>query len=134
MPEPIDLAEARKEMKRDYADMRQLRKELIWSVPITDKRITKLDMRLMEHPLTDLSLLFEIYSRVMYVSAATYAVEATPDQKRLELLRLREHYREFCKLPERMQEMLGPLWSEWVDALAEEERELKLREECYGTA
>ena len=134
MPEPIDLAEARKEMKRDYADMRQLRKELIWSVPITDLRITRLDMQLMEHPLTDLSLLFEIYSRIMYVSAATYAVEATPAEKGWMLLMLRDHYREFCQLLERWQELLRPLWLEWADVLDEEEKELKLREKCYGTA
>ena len=49
MSKPIDLTEARRNMKRDYANMRQLRKELIWSVPITDQRITKLDMQLLEH-------------------------------------------------------------------------------------
>ena len=52
MPQLIDLAEARKNMKREHANMRQMRKELIWSVPITDQRITKLDIRLIEHPLT----------------------------------------------------------------------------------
>jgi len=134
MPQLIDLAEARKNMKREHSTMRQMRKELIWSVPITDQRITKLDIQLIEHPLTDLSLLFEIYSRIMYVSAATYAVEATPPEKGWMLLRLRDHYREFCRLPERWQEVLRPLWLEWADVLNEEERELKLREECYGSA
>jgi hypothetical protein len=50
------------------------------------------------------------------------------------LLRLRDHYPEFCRLPERWQELFRPLWLEWVDVLNEEERELKLREECYGSA
>jgi hypothetical protein len=124
---PIDLAEARTNMKREHANMRQLRRELIWSVPITDLRITRLDMQLMEHPLTDMSLLFEIYSRIMYVSAATYAVEATPAEKGWMLLRLRDHYREFCQLPERIQECLRPLWLEWVDVLAEEEQKFERR-------
>ena len=127
MSKPIDLTEARRNMKRDYANMRQLRKELIWSVPITDQRITKLDMRLLEHPLTDLSLLFEIYSRIMYVTAATYAVQATPQEKRWMLLSLRDCYREFCQMPERVQECLRPFWLEWVDVLNDEERELERR-------
>jgi hypothetical protein len=50
------------------------------------------------------------------------------------LLRLREHYREFRQLPERIQEVLRPLWLEWVEVLKEEERELELRESCYGSA
>jgi hypothetical protein len=125
MPEPIDLAEARKNMKREHANMRRMRKELIWSVPITDQRITKLDIRLIEHPLTDLSLLFEIYSRIMYVSAATYAVQATPQEKCWMLFMLRDHYRKFRQMPERVQECLRPLWLEWVDVLDEEERKLE---------
>src|SRR6516225_54480 len=125
MPQLIDLAEARKNMKRDFNNMRQMRKELIWSVPITDQRITKLDMRLIEHPLTDLSLHFEIYQRMMYVTAATYAVKATPQQKHWMLLALRDCYRELCQMPERVQELLRPLWLEWVDVLNEEERELE---------
>jgi hypothetical protein len=122
---PIDLAQARKNMKRDFDHMRQMRKELIWSVPLPDPRITRLDMQLIEHPLTDLSLLFEIYSRLMYVSAATYAVEATPEEKGWMLLMLRDHYREFRKAPERCQEVLRPLWLDWVEVLNEEERELE---------
>ena len=125
MPEPIDLAQARRNMKREHNNMRQLRKELIWSVPITDRRISELDMRLIEHPLTDLSLHFEIYQRMMYVTAATYAVKATPQQKHWMLLALRDCYREFRQMPERVQELLRPLWLEWVDVLNEEERELE---------
>jgi hypothetical protein len=130
MTEPIDLAEARRNMKREHDNMCQMRRELIWSVPITDHRITMLDMQLMQHPLTDLSLLYEIYSRIMYVTAATYAVEATPPEKRQMLLRLREMFRELCQASERVQEVLMPLWSDWAQVLKEEEQQL----ERYGYA
>jgi hypothetical protein len=121
MHQPINFPDPQ---RIEYAELRRMRQELIWSVPITDQRITELDTHLIEHPLTSLPLLFEIYYRLLYVGAVIYEFGASPDEKRRMLLSLREHYHEFRRMPEPIQEILQHMWLEWVDVLQCEEEEL----------
>jgi hypothetical protein len=119
----MDLTDAQIE----YDEMRQVRQELVWSVPIVDQRITRLDMQLINHPLTSLPLLFEIYSRLLFVGAVIYEHGATSEEKRKILLQLRWHFDEFRKIPEWVQELLRPTWLTWNEVLNGEEERLKER-------
>jgi hypothetical protein len=128
--EAINLAEAKIErmkakLKDDFDKLRQERNELILRGPITNPRIMHLDAQLIQHPLTDFPLMFVIYYRVMMVGALIYELEANPEEKHKMLVSLREHHREFCNAPERIQELLRPLWMKWVDTLNNEERKLE---------
>jgi hypothetical protein len=115
---------------RKHEMMCRRRRELMWTVPITDRRISELDIQLIEHPLTDWRLKFLIYCRIMYVGPVVYDNSASADEKHQMLLELREHYREFCQAPERVQELLRPTWLEWLDTLNIEEQEE--RERAHG--
>ena len=99
------------------------RQDLMWKRPIMDEEITHLDEWLLQHKLP-LDILITIWSRTIYCEYLLSA-DLNPGQKHLHLLRLRECYRQFQKLPQRVQDVLFPIgWARWhVEFLGEEMRE-----------
>jgi hypothetical protein len=99
------------------------RQDLMWKRSIMDEEITRLDLWLLQHKLP-LDILITIWSRAMYCEYLLSA-DLNPAQKHLHLIRLRETYREFQKLPQRVQEALWPIGrARWhVEFLGEEMRE-----------
>ena len=120
MPEPIILADARKQMQREYQHLRQWRAELIWTLPIADKRITTLDAQLVDHPLTDTHLLHEIMARAMYLTWLEYDLFGVETKHRA-LVSLREVFRAIQKLPQPYQDAFAPMWFCWLQTFKEEE-------------
>jgi hypothetical protein len=106
------------------------RQDLLFKRSILSEEITRLDLWLLQHK-PPLDILIAIWSRTMYCEYLLSA-DLNPAQKHLHLIRLRECYREFQKLPVRVQEVLFPIgWARWhVEFLGEEMRE----EACRGTA
>jgi len=95
------------------------RQDLMRKVPIMDERITRIDMWLLQQKLP-LDILIAIYSRAQFCSWVFYG-DAHPELKHLMLLQLRDHYREFQKLPQRWQDALWPCWERWHLELLDEE-------------
>jgi hypothetical protein len=116
-------------IRRGLADEEEIhrvflkRQDLMWKRPIMDEEITHLDEWLLQHKLP-LDVLITIWSRAMYCEYLL-STDLNPAQKHLCLLRLREHYRQFQKLPQRVQEVLWPIgWARWhAEFLSEEMRE-----------
>jgi hypothetical protein len=99
------------------------RKKLMRTVPIHNKEITEIDKWLVTQNLS-LRDLIQILARANYCMWAFYCDEASPGQKHQLLLRLRESYCGFQKLPPRFQKKLSPLWALWhSEFLAVEEEE-----------
>jgi hypothetical protein len=98
----------------------ELRKDLIFSKPITDEMITKLDNWLAAQKLP-FAVAVQIWTRSMWVSAVDYEREKDPYLKHLRLLSIRDHFEEFRACPEEVQELLRPHWLEWLDVLKTEE-------------
>ena len=99
------------------------RQDLMWKRPVMDEEITRLDEWLLQHKLP-LDVLITIWSRAMYCEYLL-STNLNPVQKHLHLLRLREYYRQFQKLPQRVQEVLWPIgWARWhAEFLSEEMQE-----------
>lgn len=123
----IDLSEYQREeherllrLRENFLD--QERSEMNGELPCITRHLTNLDRVLVEDPLTDLSLRIEILARAAYVSARMYAEEPEPIIKHLVLHSIRQHHRQFMKLPKRYSNALAPIWSEWLDVLEEEEK------------
>ena len=105
------------------------RKELMYKLPIMSEEITRLDLWLLEQPKLPLRVAIEIWSRCVFCEWVFYG-DASPELKHLILLRLRECYREFQKLPQHWQEQLSPKWDRWAAEFLDEEME----EAASGTA
>ena len=80
------------------------RQGLMWKRPVMDEEISKIDTWLLQHKLP-MDILISIWSRATFCEWLAYG-DATAEQKHLMLLNLRECYREFQKLPQRVQEAL----------------------------
>lgn len=98
------------------------REELMHKLPIMSDEITRLDIWLLEQPKIPIKTSIEIWSRFMYCNWLFYG-DAHPELKHLMLLRLRDHFQEFQKLPPRAQEVLWPMWEMWRLQLIEENEE-----------
>jgi len=97
--------------------------------PITDPDITKVEARLLKHPLLDLDVCFSVLTRLTVASALLYDLADDPALKHKMLLSARQHLHEIQKFPERWFLALAPFYGEWMDVLRREEME-----ECYGAA
>jgi hypothetical protein len=98
------------------------RQDLMWTKPIMSEEITRLDMWLVQQPKLPLDCVVAIWSRAMFCEWVFYG-DATAELKHLILLRLREHYREFQKLPQRWHDVLWPMWERWRAEFLDEEME-----------
>jgi hypothetical protein len=103
----------------------KMRQKLMRTTPIVNKEITRLDRWLIKQPKLPFAVTYQIWTRMMWVSAIEYEREENPVKKHLTLLSLRDHFEDFCELPDRVQEPLRPLWLEWLDVLQCEEDKLK---------
>jgi hypothetical protein len=126
MPKPIDLAEARRELKDDYKqrelkeDYNHLvrrRRALERFAPVDSRPLTEIDKQLAEHPLLKPKMELAIRSRSIYMLWLAYA-DADAQLKHEILLSLRECYRALSKHD---QEELWQLWWRWLDHFEEEE-------------
>jgi hypothetical protein len=84
---PKENAFASNEERINY--VLKLRSELMRSKPITDQKITKLDKWLIAQPALPIAAVVQIWTRMMWVSAAEYAFEQDQPTKHLNLLSLR---------------------------------------------
>ena len=85
-----------------------------------DEAITRCDLWLVQQPKLPLDCLVAIYSRAMFCDWVFYG-DAHRELKHLMLLRLRDHYRDFQKLPQAWQEALWPCWERWRAEFLDEE-------------
>jgi hypothetical protein len=120
---PRENAFASNEERINYA--LKLRSELIRTKPITDRQITRLDKWLIAQPNLPIAAVVQIWTRMMWVSAAEYSQEQDPLVKHFNLLSLRDHLHDFLALPDWMQEDMGPYWLDWLELLQTEERKLE---------
>jgi hypothetical protein len=104
-----------------------LRKDLIRTKPIMDAQITRLDNLLLSLPNLPITVVVQIYTRALWVTACDYEQEKNPRIKHISLLCLRDHFEEFRQAPEAVQEALRPHWLEWLDVLRTEEQKLNGR-------
>jgi len=107
-----------------YFDLKWIRKRLIIENSIADPDITKVEARLLKHPLIDIDMQFAVIARVIQVSALYYEIADDPDLRHRMLLSAREYLHEIQQFPDDWQCALAPLWGEWMRVLDEEEREL----------
>src|SRR5215831_10884343 len=80
-------------LNQEHSEMR------IGELPCVSRHLTHLDLLLMEDPLTDLGLRVAILARCAFISALLYEEEPEPLIKHLLLLSVRQHHRQFMKLP-----------------------------------
>jgi hypothetical protein len=111
-----------------YFDLKWVRKRLMIEGSVTNPDITKIELRLLKHPLLDLDMCFSAMSRIIVASALLYECTDDPVLKHKMLLSCREHVREIQRLPEEWLLALTPFYGEWMSALKMEE------EEAYGAA
>jgi hypothetical protein len=115
--------------KQLYSDLKWIRKRLMIEGSITDPEITKVEARLLKHPLLDLDVCFSVLTRVIVASALLYDRTDNPALKRKMLLDARRHLHEIQQFPEQWFLALAPFYGEWMDVLKREELE-----ECCGAA
>src|SRR6516165_2926479 len=113
--------------KQLYSDLKWIRKRLMIEGSITDPEITKVEARLLKHPLLDLDVCFSVLTRVIVASALLYDRTDNPALKRKMLLDARRHLHEIQQFPEQWFLALAPFYGEWMDVLKREELE-----ECCG--
>ena len=123
----IDLSEYQREEHKRLLHLRQIflaqeRSEMNGELPCITRHLTNLDGILAEDQLTDLRLRVEMLARAAYISALRYKEEPEPIIKHLLLLSIRQHHRQFMKLPAAVREGFAPMWGEWLSVLEEEER------------
>lgn len=98
------------------------RQDLMWTKPIMDEEITRCDLWLVQQPKLPIDCLVAIYSRAMFCDWVFYG-DAHRELKHLMLLRLRDTYREFQKLPPDWQDALWHCWERWRLEFLDEEME-----------
>ena len=113
MPEPIDLADAR----RNYDQLVRRRKALEHFAPVDSRPLTEIDKQLAEHPLLKPKMEFAIRWRSIYLLWLKYQDAHVPLRHAI-LLTLRELHR---AMPTHYQEEFGELWWRWLDNFEEEE-------------
>ena len=96
------------------------RKSLLRSVPIMSDELTEIDKWLSTQSGLPLKVYCDIWSRAMYIDFLLFD-DLTPGQKHHSLLRLRDHYREFLRLPANLQKRLWPMWERWRQEFLEME-------------
>ena len=106
-----------------YFDLKWMRKRLMIEGSITDPEITKVEARLLKHPLLDLDVCFSVLTRVIVASALLYDRTDDPALKRKMLISARAHLHEIQQFPEKWFLALAPFHGEWIDVLRREERE-----------
>jgi hypothetical protein len=111
-----------------YFDLKWIRKRLMIEGSITDPEITKVEARLLKHPLLDLDMCFAVISRMIVASALLYEIADDPALRRRMLLDCREHLHQIQKFPEEWLLALAPFYGEWMSALKMEEEE----ERCHA--
>jgi hypothetical protein len=104
-----------------YFDLKWIRKRLMIEGSITDPEITKVEARLLKHPLLDLDVCFAVLTRAIVASALLYDQANDPALKRKMLLSARAHLRELQQFPEEWFLALAPFYGEWMDVLKREE-------------
>lgn len=105
------------------------RRDLLETGSIFSPIITELDAFLVKQPDVPLDVLIQIWARLTYIFLDIY-LDPDVDQarKRDVLLHMKAHYQEYKSMPQRVQDLLAPMWGAWHAALLIEE------EECRGTA
>ena len=97
------------------------RKALMRTVPIMSDELTEIDKRLSTQSGLPLKVYCDIWARAMYIDWLLFD-DLSPAQKHFSLLRLRDHFEEFCHLPPRIQKKLSPMgWERWHAQFIEEE-------------
>ena len=128
--EIIDLDECRQRKKEEHDRLvhwRELfldqeRSEMrIGELPCISRHLTHLDLLLMEDPLTDLGLRIASIARCAFISARLYEEEPEPIIKHILLLSIRQHHRQFMRLPAPVRKAGAWIWGTWLDVLEEEE-------------
>jgi hypothetical protein len=109
--------------KQLYFDLKWIRKRLMIEGSITDPEITKVEARLLKHPMLDLDVCFSVLTRMIVASALLYDRTDDPALKRKMLLSARAHLHELQQFPEQWFLALAPFYGEWMSALNREERE-----------
>jgi hypothetical protein len=104
-----------------YFDLKWIRKRLMIEGSVADPEITKVEARLLKHPMLDLDVCFSVLSRIIVASALLYECADDPALKHKMLVSCREHLHEIQQLPEEWLLALAPFYGEWMSALAEEE-------------
>jgi len=104
-----------------YFDLKWIRKRLMIEGSCADPEITKVEARLLKHPMLDLGVCFSVLSRMIVASALFYERTNDPALKRKMLLDARAHLRELQQFPEEWFLALAPFYGEWIDALRREE-------------
>jgi hypothetical protein len=120
MPKPKPFRDRQDE--EDFNAILDLRRDLMWRVPITSAQITICDGYLAQHPNTDIRDRIEIMYRNLLVQS--YVFEDLKDEpvSRMKILfSIQRQLEQFLALPERIRECLGnPFWP-WEEILAAEE-------------
>jgi hypothetical protein len=99
------------------------RRALLHSVPIMSSELTEIDKWLANQSGLPIKIYIDVWSRAMYIDWLLFD-DLTPDQKHFSLIRLRDHFEEFCQLPPRVQKKLWPMgWERWHAQFIEEEEE-----------
>lgn len=96
------------------------RKALMRTLPIMSDQITQLDKWLSTQPGLPMKVYCDVWSRAMYIDFLLYD-DLTPGQKHHSLIRLRDHFRQFQRLPANLQKRLWPMWERWHAQFIEEE-------------
>jgi hypothetical protein len=107
--------------KQLYFDLKWIRRRLMIEGSTTDPEITKIEARLLKHPLLELEVCFSVISRMIVASALLYDRTDDPALKRKMLLSARAHLHELQQFPERWFLALAPFYGEWMDVLKREE-------------
>ncbi|MFZ2079912.1 MAG: hypothetical protein WAV38_25350 [Xanthobacteraceae bacterium] len=98
------------------------RKALLHSVPIMSDQLTEIDKWLSTQPGLPIKVYCDIWTRAMMIDYLLFD-DLTPAQKRFSLIRLRDHFEDFCRLPPRIQKKLWPMWERWHAQFIEEEEQ-----------
>ena len=88
------------------------RKELVRTAPLMSEELTEIDKWLSTQSGLPLKIYCDIWSRAMYIDFLLFD-DLTPGQKHHSLIRLRDHFEQFCRLPPRLQKRLWPMWERW---------------------
>jgi hypothetical protein len=105
------------------------RRDLCQTEPLSSDKITELDLWLVKQPDVPSYALVQIWARAMYIFLDIYLdPDADDESKHYALLGLKAHYQEYKSMPQRVQDLLAPLWGSWHAALLIE------WEECRGAA
>ena len=102
------------------------RRDLLETGSIFSHEITKLDAFLIKQSDVPLHELVRIWARAQYIFLDVYLDPDIDNEiKHRVLLHMKAHYEEYRRMPQRVQDLLAPMWGSWHSALLiemEEER------------